>query len=850
MVGLAFDSHTRDLRNDWDGKQTISTYWVDVLEYQQLKDKSRNQFWLASKYGGFDPVAGEVNGIDNLDDIEGPYDSKFSTMNNGLPRNWWYTNSDTLQPTARYTNAANGQPYDRTDNYFPAGRANTMVQSLRRAFERITNDMTSTASSLASNTARLETDTLIYSGIFFSGNWNGDLIASDTVTPEEEQDSDNQSSETGSGDILGAQVWSAADKLDALSEGDIDSRIIVTSSLADDGTHYGVNTRLGSTGVSFKWNNLTPDQQTALRQTGNIDNDTVTNAEGRARVEYLRGKRTSENGSENYLGPYGFRHRGSRLGDIVNSAPVYSHTENYGYTALSQNYFSADIADAYRDYRRSASYLARTPIVAVGANDGMFHIFDASSGDNGGDELFAYVPAGVVDNLYQLTQSDYLHHYYVDGPARVGDAYLDSGDHRGWHTLAVGTEGAGGSSVFALDITDPGNMGTNSLLWEYTNNQMGRLIERPSLVALPNGKFGVVVSSGYDAPSTASGKGYVWVLDASTGDPMAQIEITTDGELGAPLVVDTNNDEVADRMYVGDTTGHLWRIDLDSTNTANWGLHAYSGSDAGLMFQAKDNAGVGQPITAPLAVASSSRGYPIVLFGTGSYYRENDNEVGNNPQVQSLYGIIDQSNSPVNSREELLEQSILYEGIAGNYEVRVTSDEDLGGQRGWYMDLQVTDPTGTMTNPGERVVSGAAFSGGEVFFTTLIPSSDPCQAGGDSWIMGLEIDSGGRPQSGSFDLNDNGDTSDDTVTITLPDKSEVPAYTSGFKSQKGVAPSVTVIRVGNGASGSNRICYHGSEDASENCVPFRGGDSAGRQSWRELLNDSGVDFTGNGTNGN
>src|SRR3546814_13765275 len=53
IAGLAYDSHTRDMRPTMEGKQTISTYWVDVRENQILEPREKNQYWLATKYGGF-----------------------------------------------------------------------------------------------------------------------------------------------------------------------------------------------------------------------------------------------------------------------------------------------------------------------------------------------------------------------------------------------------------------------------------------------------------------------------------------------------------------------------------------------------------------------------------------------------------------------------------------------------------------------------------------------------------------------------------------------------------------------------------------------------------------------------
>ena len=56
MVGLAYWANVNDIRPDvagvakTQGKQTIQTLWVDVLEQPFV---TNNQFYLTAKYGGF-----------------------------------------------------------------------------------------------------------------------------------------------------------------------------------------------------------------------------------------------------------------------------------------------------------------------------------------------------------------------------------------------------------------------------------------------------------------------------------------------------------------------------------------------------------------------------------------------------------------------------------------------------------------------------------------------------------------------------------------------------------------------------------------------------------------------------
>ena len=89
MAGLAYDSHTKDIRprdflvaGQTRDPITLDTYWVDVQEYQTYK--TNNQFYLATKYGGFKVPRG--------------YD--FENNTTPLPLASWHTNTDVRQRPA------------------------------------------------------------------------------------------------------------------------------------------------------------------------------------------------------------------------------------------------------------------------------------------------------------------------------------------------------------------------------------------------------------------------------------------------------------------------------------------------------------------------------------------------------------------------------------------------------------------------------------------------------------------------------------------------------------------------------------------------------------------------------
>src|SRR5690606_3530078 len=114
-----------------------------------------------------------------------------------------------------------------------------------------------------------------------------------------------------------------------------------------------------------------------------------------------------------------FRKRVSRLGSIVNSSPEYvgaprgTWPDKPPFGPADKPY--SEFADAKK---------SRTPVVYVGANDGMLHGFRATA--NGGDEVLAYIPNFVYSSeankgLHYLTTDAYQHRYYVDLPLRQQD---------------------------------------------------------------------------------------------------------------------------------------------------------------------------------------------------------------------------------------------------------------------------------------------------------------------------------------------------------------------------------------------------------------------------------------------
>lgn len=152
IAGLAYDAHTRDLQPSMPGMQTLSTFWVDVVQEQTVKEREKNQYYLAAKYGGFEVPA----------DFQ-PYGRK-----EPLPDAWW-TNGDLV-------GLANQINDKRPRNYFVAFQAQEMMNGLARAFEGALALRRGAASGVGTNGATAEGGALIYLPTFFT-DWHGELTA-------------------------------------------------------------------------------------------------------------------------------------------------------------------------------------------------------------------------------------------------------------------------------------------------------------------------------------------------------------------------------------------------------------------------------------------------------------------------------------------------------------------------------------------------------------------------------------------------------------------------------------------------------------------------------------------------
>lgn len=307
--------------------------------------------------------------------------------------------------------------------------------------------------------------------------------------------------------------------------------------------------------------------------------------------------------------------------------------------------------------------------------------------------------------------------------------------------------------MFALDITDPANFSATNVQWELTDTDLGFVHGQAKIARLNDGSWAAIIGNGYNSTSD---KAYLLIVDLQTGALIKKISTnnTTNNGLSTPALVDTNGDKIIDVVYAGDLQGNVWKFDLSDTNPGSWKV---AGGSSQPLFIARNASNQVQPITSPVEVGYHKEGGYMIFFGTGQFIASGD---ATDKKVQSLYGIWD-NGSPitVTNRSVLQQQTILTETTIPPFERTVSNNTvDWTTKRGWYIDL-----TQTGGKPAERSVVMPMLNFGRIIFTTLIPSVDPCEAGGRNWLMLLNAENGGMsPDIRQFDTNhdgklDNGD---------------------------------------------------------------------------------------------
>ncbi|MFH1975918.1 MAG: PilC/PilY family type IV pilus protein [Pseudomonadota bacterium] len=410
--------------------------------------------------------------------------------------------------------------------------------------------------------------------------------------------------------------------------------------------------------------------------------------------------------------------------------------------------------------------------VFFGSNGGMLHaVHDAHISTTGsvdteinyGTEEWAFIPPDQLPRLKYMVEG-FSHQFYVDSSPAIyfkdvgKDGFVDSGDQ----VILICGERKGGTSYFALDITDPV---VPSYMWKIDRSVVAELGETWSEPV-----FGLVKTSDTDITGTPVmfvGGGYgstlyygktVLAIDISngtivkrwTGNPLipvstiipasAYIAGMTYSIPSSINALDEDDDGFVDKLYVGDLGGRIWRIGRFTDTTGMIPL-VFPETDqnilrwnAQILFQA-DNSIYNKKFFYPVSL-TLERGYDLLFAGTG----DRENTCDKNTGPDSIYSIKDSHGSTTLYQTDLV--NVTDTAATPPNLDSSTSDVDANSRidKGWYINL------GT----GEKVLAGNTIFYKTLYITTFLPNDDPCLPGGAGYLYALKYKTGA---AALFDVN-------------------------------------------------------------------------------------------------
>ena len=587
---------------------------------------------------------------------------------------------------------------ETSPNYFLVTNAGTLQEQLETAFESIILLGESTASAIAVDSVRIDTESVAFKASFESDDWSGTLIAS----PVEDDGT------------LGDARWST----DTVDWPEPHSRNIFTYDPGDADSDPA--------GIAFAFDSLTEAQQSAL----GADATEQANV-----LNWLRGDQSLEG-----PGDTDFRQREHLLGDIVNSNPHYDDATSTLYVGANDGMLHAFQADdtAFAGQERFA-YVpnALFPTLANLTEQGYVHRYyvdgSPSVAEVGEDDTRRSILVGTLaaggravfaldvtapdsfaadDVLWEIghEDADFAELGYMVGQMTPTPVV---GVWNGNEVVVFGNgvDSETGATLFVVDV------------------ETGELVDKLTVsTASDNGLAGATLVLDPDGEIAAAYagdlNGNLWKFDF-TG---STLELAVGGD---PLFVAHYPAAEGDE----DEDDDGW-IPQPITAPVNVAKHPDGGNI--VVF------GTGQYLRttdpADLAVQTA--------YG-----------VWDTARLQGTEGGYAWSGGTSTARGELLQQEFFYEDVIGERKWRIVSDYtlDWNSKRGWFVDLvsPVDGEQGERINYQPSVIPGT----GEVMFTSIVPTQadDPCMAGtAYRWIFVLDSQSGGISDWTRFDTNEDG----------------------------------------------------------------------------------------------
>lgn len=385
--------------------------------------------------------------------------------------------------------------------------------------------------------------------------------------------------------------------------------------------------------------------------------------------------------------------------------------------------------------------------VFYGANDGIIHaVRGGKTGTEAGHEQWGFIPQEFFSKLKSLRDKDAGKTYFSDGGIAIfqedndEDGVIEEADNDRVYLYVAMRRG--GRFIYALNVTDPTDP---RFMWKIdsdassdssvTIEELGQSWSQPNLSEISYvDSLGNTVTNevlifggGYDpgaddkdgTAARSMGRG-IYIVDAedgsliwSAGDNGSGATVThNDMDYSIPsdvTVIDRDGSGFDDRVYVGDTGGQVWRVDISGAPSA-WTLNkiASIGIEAGLEER---------KFLFPPDVVFTDDNFDAVLIGTG------DRTDPFKTSVTNRFYMFKDTNTAlsVDGSWSEINESDLFDATdnliqVGTDSEQATAESELANARGWMLTLNAGG-----SNSGEKVVSSSVTLGGAVFFNTNEP---------------------------------------------------------------------------------------------------------------------------------
>jgi type IV pilus assembly protein PilY1 len=635
MAGLAYWANTNDIRPDATttdpnsrGKQTVATYWVDVLENMNgqstvlAASKVKSQYWLATKYGGFrQDLATSNNPNTNI--------ASWDAKNRGIPDTW-----------------------------FAGSTPGTMKAGLAAAFSDIASRAGTTSASSAAVTSNRQTSSSqnLYAGYIPRG-WMGTVSAcSPTKTATE---------------CATAPTWEASRWFKTTIPTWVDTPLLPTTRKI-----FTSSPDTPFTSMPLQWASLNAAQKLILNDADN---------QGAARVSYYRGDRTNENGLFR-------KREDTLLGDIVNSGitylsgpgPLYSGPNFPGHAAYrTSNETRPAVVYVGANDGMLHAFSGTNGQELFGYVPGpVFANLPALTVLNFAHKFFVDSTPMVGD----IQKSDSTWGTVLVGGLGAGGKGYYGLDITSQSTFATATESTLSTTLplWAFTATQDDDLGFTfneaALDPVYGSNvQIAKVADSTTA----SGAWRVIVGNGF---GSTAGRAALFMLDATTGITSTKLMADNAGPsngLAAPRPVDTDKDGLIDTVYAGDMLGNMHKFQFSKLVGSNYVLAASGSTDGAWRYIGKIFS-TGEPITtAPSVVPACDGNGWDVLFGTGKLNEDADYS---STAARGFYAVVD--NNPSSSLTVAASSIATITPTAstsGTTTTRSWTAPNLTGKQGWKM---------------------------------------------------------------------------------------------------------------------------------------------------------------------